>query len=70
MTSEELRQAVEQHWAWLTGPGGARADLRRADLRRADLRRADLSGADLSGADLSGAEIGRASCRERVSIDV
>ena len=63
MTNAELRQAVEQHWAWLTGTGGARADLRGADLRGADLRGADLSDADLSDADLSGADLRSASLR-------
>jgi len=68
MTSEELRQAVEQHRAWLAGTGGARADLRSANLRSADLsdadlRSADLSGADLRSADLRGADLSGANLR-------
>ena len=78
MTSEELRQAVEQHRAWLDGVVGAcanlggaslvsanlsGANLRSADLRDADLVSANLVSADLRGADLSGADLSDADLR-------
>jgi hypothetical protein len=65
LSQAEVKTILDNHVLYLSGNGGARADLRDADLsdadlRRADLRRADLSGADLSDADLSDADLRRA----------
>lgn len=62
MNIAELEKIIHDHELWLSGQGGARADLSDADLMGADLSgaklsRADLSGADLSGAYLSGADL-------------
>ena len=63
MTQDEIKTALEQHALWLTGNGGAKANLSGADLRSANLSGADLSGAYLSGADLSGAYLRSANLR-------
>ena len=68
-TSNELKEILRLHKAWLDGiKGGVRANLSDADLRdanlsyanlrRVDLRGANLSYANLSGANLSGANLG------------
>jgi len=44
----EIEKILSEHKLFLSGKGGARADLSGADLRCADLSGADLSGADLS----------------------
>ena len=56
MNSEQLKQVLELHAAWLVN----RADGQRADLRCADLRCANLRGANLFGADLSNANVAEA----------
>jgi hypothetical protein len=70
MNINSLIEILENHYLWLRGNGGERADLSGANLTRADLTRANLSGADLtranlssanlSGANLSGADLTRA----------
>ncbi len=71
MTSEQLKEILDLHTAWLTNqPNGKRANLssaylsgaylsgaylRGANLRGANLRGANLRGADLRGANLRGA---------------
>ena len=58
MNSEQLKQVLELHAAWLGNrAGGKRADLRGADLRSTYLRGANLYGANLRGADLYGANL-------------
>jgi len=57
MTKDELKSILVQHWLWVGGNGGKRADLRGADLRGADLQSAYLQYADLRGADLRGADL-------------
>lgn len=57
-----LEEVVRLHELWLSGNGGACADLRGAKLARAklagrDLSRANLARADLEGADLRGAKL-------------
>ena len=65
-TTDQLKQVLELHAAWLgNSTSGKRADLRcddlrRADLEGADLRRADLKGANLRGANLEDANLGGA----------
>ena len=56
----DIQKILENHKIWLTGSGGARADLSGADLYGANLRGAHLSRADLGGADLCGADLGGA----------
>ena len=47
-TTDQLKQVLELHAAWLGNrAGGERADLRDANLSGADLRDANLSGANL-----------------------
>jgi len=57
MERNELEKIIEQHYLWLSGNGGERADLRYANLSGANLRGANLSGANLRGANLSGADL-------------
>ena len=65
MDSEQLKDILTKHKAWLNGENdGVRADLRDADLSGADLSGADLSGADLRDADLSGADLSGADLRD------
>ena len=52
MNKDELKSILEQHWLWVGGNGGKRADLRGANLGGANLPFANLRGADLRGADL------------------
>ena len=58
MTSDEIKQVLELHAAWMDGkPEGKNANLYGANLRCADLSGANLSGADLCAANLSGADL-------------
>jgi len=57
MTKDELKSILEQHWLWVGGNGGKRANLRGANLRGADLQGANLRGADLQYADLQYADL-------------
>ena len=54
---KNLDETLVAHKRWLSGDGGARADLSDSDLSDSDLRNADLSRANLSGANLSGANL-------------
>ena len=42
MDNKKLQEIISSHGKWLSGCGGACADLRDADLRDADLRGANL----------------------------
>jgi hypothetical protein len=67
MNKDELKSILEQHWLWVGGNGGKRANLQYADLQGANLsganlpcanlRSANLQYADLQGANLSGANL-------------
>ena len=57
MTKDELKSILEQHWLWVGGNGGKRADLQGANLSCANLQGANLSCANLRGADLRGADL-------------
>ena len=57
MTKDELKSILVQHWLWVGGNGGKRADLQYANLRGADLRGANLQGADLQEANLQYADL-------------
>ena len=63
LTSDKLKEILDDHEKWLRGEGGKRANLRYADLRYADLRGADLLGADLRDANLRGANLRGADLR-------
>ena len=56
-STEELKEILDAHKAWLEGRGGRRAVLRSADLSSAVLRSADLSYAVLRSADLRSADL-------------
>ena len=57
MTKDKLNEVLGSHRSWLSGAGGARANLRGANLRGANLIGADLRGANLHGANLIGADL-------------
>ena len=57
MNKDELKSILEQHWLWVVGNGGKRANLRDADLQGADLPFASLRGADLRDANLKDANL-------------
>ena len=62
MTKDKLDEVLKSHRLWLTGDGGAMANLRGANLRGADLiganlRDANLIGANLRDANLNGANL-------------
>lgn len=65
LTSEELKNIIENHKHWVNedceGWETMRANLSGADLSGADFYEANLSGADLSEANLSGAILSEAS---------
>ena len=63
MNKDELKSILEQHWLWVVGNGGKRANLRDADLQGADLPCANLPFANLRGADLRDADLPFASLR-------
>ena len=63
MNKDELKSILEQHWLWVGGNGGKRANLRDADLQGADLPCANLPFANLRGADLRDADLPFASLR-------
>lgn len=63
MNKTELGEILRLHDRWLSGLGGARADLRGAFLFGADLSDVNLCGANLSRADLRDAVLTRASLR-------
>ena len=63
MNKDELKSILEQHWLWVRGNGGKRANLRDADLQGADLPCANLPFAYLRGADLRDADLPFASLR-------
>lgn len=52
-----IENILRQHFKWLEGCGGKRAEFRGYDLHGADLSNADLRCADLSDADLRGASL-------------
>ena len=54
MNINSLIEILENHYLWLRGNGGERADLTRANLSSANLTRANLYGADLTRANLYG----------------
>ena len=64
MNKDELKSILEQHWLWVRGNGGKRANLRDADLQGADLPCANLPCANLRGADLRDADLPFASLRD------
>ena len=65
MTPEQIKHVLEQHYLWLKGGGGEKANLYGANLywanlyganlERANLEEANLKGANLKGAYLKGA---------------
>ena len=57
MNINSLIEILENHYLWLRGNGGERADLTRANLSGANLSSANLSGANLYGANLSSANL-------------
>jgi uncharacterized protein YjbI with pentapeptide repeats len=57
MTTDKLKQILENHKKWLRNEGGERADLNGADLHGADLHGADLRRANMRGANLSGINV-------------
>jgi hypothetical protein len=57
MTTDKLKQILENHKKWLRNEGGERADLHGADLHGADLRYTDLRRANMRGANLSGINV-------------
>ena len=63
MSKDELKSILEQHWLWVRGNGGKRANLRDADLKGANLKGADLRDANLQGANLRGADLQGANLR-------
>ena len=64
MDTKELKAILDDHAAWLSDEGGARAYLRDANLYGADLHGADLHGTDLRDADLHGADLRDADLRD------
>ena len=64
MNKDELKSILEQHWLWVGGNGGKRANLQYANLRDANLQDADLGGANLQGADLRRADLQYANLRD------
>ena len=74
MNKDKLYYILEQHYKWLNGNGGSRADLSGANLSyanlsganlyRANLSEANLSDVNLSGANLSGANLYKANLAE------
>jgi len=58
MTTEQIKQTLDDHAKWLRGGSdGVQANLSGANLSGADLSGANLRGANLSGANLSGANL-------------
>ena len=57
MDADKLKTILAEHAKWLSGNGGAHANLQGADLQYADLQYANLYGANLSGADLQCANL-------------
>ena len=59
-----IQAVLKEHWMWLHGEGGKRADLSGANLRGADLRHANLWHAYLRDADLRHANLWHANLRD------
>ena len=63
MTKDKLNEVLGSHRSWLSGAGGARANLSDANLSGANLSWANLSDANLRGANLRGANLRGANLR-------
>ena len=57
MNINSLIEILENHYLWLRGNGGERADLTRANLSGANLSGANLSRANLTRANLYSANL-------------